>query len=361
MSDPRPPGPGELAPFFHLPCGENPTFHLGSMGGIWLVLLFHGSLVAPVCRAAHDLALAQRALFDDRDAAFFGVSIDPSDVSERGMTDLRVGVRYFQDFHSGVSRGYGVLAGKVHTPTIFLLDRMLRVVAVEPAARMAQVLDRLRDELAAEKADPTPTFAPVLTVPRVFEPEFCRELIAYYEKAGGEASGFMRDVDGKTVGLLDASFKRRRDAFLEEGALREAACERISRRLLPVVARALGWRATRIERYIVACYSAEDRGFFRRHRDNTTAATAYRKFAVTLNLNAEDYDGGELVFPEFGTRTYKPPTGGATVFACGLLHEATPVTRGVRYAFLPFLYDEAGKQKREATKDLIVPVARMTA
>ena len=30
------------------------------------------------------------------------------------------------------------------------------------------------------------------------------------------------------------------------------------------------------------------------------------------------------------------------VFSCALLHEATRVTAGRRYAFLPFFYDEAG-------------------
>ena len=29
------------------------------------------------------------------------------------------------------------------------------------------------------------------------------------------------------------------------------------------------------------------------------------------------------------------------VFSCSLLHEATPVTGGRRFAFLPFLYDDA--------------------
>ena len=33
--------------------------------------------------------------------------------------------------------------------------------------------------------------------------------------------------------------------------------------------------------------------------------------------------------------------GGGVVFACGLMHEAMRVTEGRRYAFLPFLYDEA--------------------
>jgi hypothetical protein len=46
------------------------------------------------------------------------------------------------------------------------------------------------------------------------------------------------------------------------------------------------------------------------------------------------------MFPEFGRRTYRAPVGGAVVFSCGALHEVTPITRGRRYAFLPFLYGE---------------------
>jgi hypothetical protein len=36
------------------------------------------------------------------------------------------------------------------------------------------------------------------------------------------------------------------------------------------------------------------------------------------------------------------------VLSCPLLHEATPVTRGRRYAFLPFLYDEEAAKVRQA-------------
>ena len=57
-----------------------------------------------------------------------------------------------------------------------------------------------------------------------------------------------------------------------------------------------------------------------------------------------DFDGGDLRFGEFGARTYRPPLGGAVVFSCALLHEATRVSRGRRYAFLPFFYDEAGAE-----------------
>src|SRR5690606_16138476 len=94
-------------------------------------------------------------------------------------------------------------------------------------------------------------------------------------------------------------------------------------------------------------------GYFRPHRDNRSFGTAHRRFAVSINLNAGDFDGGDLRFPEFGGRTYRPPTGGAVVFCCSLLHEATPVTRGRRYAFLPFLYDEAAEAIRNLNRSKV--------
>jgi predicted 2-oxoglutarate/Fe(II)-dependent dioxygenase YbiX len=191
-----------------------------------------------------------------------------------------------------------------------------------------------------------PLHAPVLIVPRVFEPVFCRRLIELYEVQGGGESGFMRDVDGKTVGVNDPSHKRRKDAVIEDEALQAQFRARLTARLIPEIHRAFQFRATRIERYIVACYDSADRGFFRPHRDNTTLGTAHRRFAVTINLNTGEYEGGDLRFPEFGPKTYRAPVGGAVVFSCSLLHEALPVTAGRRYATLPFLYDDAAAEIR---------------
>jgi predicted 2-oxoglutarate/Fe(II)-dependent dioxygenase YbiX len=193
----------------------------------------------------------------------------------------------------------------------------------------------------------------VLIVPRILEPELCRNLIAFHDLDGGGESGFMRDVDGRTVGLLDPSVKRRRDAFIEDAGLQAVIRDRLATRLLPEIRRAFHFRVTRIERYVVACYDAADQGFFSAHRDNRNLATAHRRFAVTINLNTGDYEGGELCFPEYGTRTYVAPPGGAVVFSCSLLHEARPVTRGRRYAVLPFLYDEEGERQRLATLHLL--------
>ena len=82
-----------------------------------------------------------------------------------------------------------------------------------------------------------------------------------------------------------------------------------------------------MDRYIVACYDSAVGGHFYRHRDNVNVGAQHRRFAVTINLN-NDYDGCDLVFPEFGRRAYRAPHGGAIVFSCGALHQVTPVTAG---------------------------------
>jgi predicted 2-oxoglutarate/Fe(II)-dependent dioxygenase YbiX len=157
----------------------------------------------------------------------------------------------------------------------------------------------------------------------------------------------MRDVDGKTVTILDSRHKQRRDYVIEDLDLIKQTQSRIRRRVNPEMMKVHSFNPTRMERYIVSCYAAEDGGHFRAHRDNTTKGTAHRRFAVSINLN-DDFDGGELNFPEYGPRRFKAPTGCAVVFSGALLHAVSPMTRGRRYAFLPFLYDEAAAKIREA-------------
>jgi hypothetical protein len=228
-----------------------------------------------------------------------------------------------------------------------LLDPSLRAFAFWPLSESAAALAALAQTLPPDQHAGAALNAPVLIAPRIFEPEFCKVLIDYYNALGGEPSGVTQENEaGKTVVRLDDAFKRRADVLLDDAKLREAAMHRIYWRLGPEIEKAFMWRPTRMERYLVACYDAESGGFFKPHRDNTTAGTAHRRFAVTINLNAGEYEGGDLRFPEFGSRTYRAPTGGAVVFACSLLHEATPVTAGKRYAFLPFLYDEAAAKIR---------------
>jgi predicted 2-oxoglutarate/Fe(II)-dependent dioxygenase YbiX len=157
---------------------------------------------------------------------------------------------------------------------------------------------------------------------------------------GGEESGFLLDSDGKTATVVNHHLKRRKDLMIVDPHLRDTMRDQIVRRLVPAIERFFGFAATRMDRYLVSCYDSATGGHFFRHRDNVNAGAEHRRFAVSINLN-KDYDGCDLIFPEFGRRTYRPPVGGAVVFSCGMLHEVTPITRGRRYAFVPFLYGEA--------------------
>ncbi len=349
----RPPDFGEPAPLFTAETDNVPNYNFGVVGGHWVVLLFFGSLSLAASHRAHDAVLAHRALFDDRQALFFGVSVDIADRTERKLTNEAVGVRYFWDFDQAVSRLYGLTDGANLQPAIFLIDPALRIVAAEGIDQAEAVLAQLQEHLGRAADLAPPPFAPVLSLPRVFEPSFCAELIEHFGRVGGTISGFAQDVDGRTVNMVNAQLKRRSDVFITDEGLMAEIRERLERRLMPMVKRAFGWQAKHIERYLISAYTAEDSGFFSAHRDDTTAGTAHRKFAVTINLDATSYDGGDLVFLEFGRRTYRPPTGGATVFGCNLLHEVTPVTRGVRYAFLPFLYDDEGARLRKANQSRV--------
>jgi predicted 2-oxoglutarate/Fe(II)-dependent dioxygenase YbiX/peroxiredoxin len=350
MSDAPPAGllrPGALAPWFHVRAlsGSN-SYAFSSAAGRPILMLFFGSAARAEMMAALKLVAENRSRFDDVRGAFFGVTVDPTDAETGRIAQAIPGIRFFLDYDRQVSRLYGADPGDGsgrYVPHWLLLDPMLRVVAVFGLADG----DKAIAALAALAEQPPPPAAPVLVVPRVLEPGLCRELIAGYEASGGEPSGFMQQVDGKTVLVTDPVHKQRRDWSIEDEALRRKLMIRVKERLVPMIARAFQFEATRMERYIVGCYAA-GAGHFRPHRDNTTSGTAHRRFAVTVNLNAEDYEGGDLRFPEFGPRTYRAPTGGAVVFSCSLLHEATPVTSGTRYAFLPFLYDEAAAKLREA-------------
>ena len=349
---------GEPAPWFRAKCGSQAAFNFDSMGGAWIVLMFFGTLGYPVCQLAHQSIVASRSIFDDKRAMFFGVSIDPLDKTQRGVVNSPPGLRYFEDQDRSVSRRYGAaLTDGNYQPYVLLLDPALRVVESRPIGETPALLETLSSILRA--LEPTGGHleaidAPVLIVPRIFEPELCRELIAHYDRKGGSASGFMRPVAGQTVRFHDPSFKRRKDVDIEDEAVIASIQARLRNRLIPMIERAYGWKPTFVERQLIACYDEGDQGFFNAHRDTTTPGTAHRQLAVTINLNAEAYDGGELRFREYSTRLYKPPTGGAAVFGGGLLHEVTPVTRGRRLAYLPFLYGAKAAALREQNMHTIV-------
>jgi predicted 2-oxoglutarate/Fe(II)-dependent dioxygenase YbiX len=328
--------PGDPVPWFRGATPSNPEFTFDSVAGRYILLAF-----LPLDEGARHAALsalaAHQAMFDDARISAFAIVRDPQTAA--GVRDLR-GLRWVLDLDQAVSAQFE--QGPDGPTPWMLLDPTLRLMR---SAALAET-EALFSELAAlpppaEHAGAT-TPAPVLIAPRIFEPELCARLIGLHAQEQRDFTGVMRDRGDRTVYVMD-ELKTRRDVLVTDPALQAEIRERLERRLFPMIERAFGSRVTRIERFLVSCYDAQDGGVFHAHRDNTTYGTAHRKFASSINLN-DDFEGGELRFAEFGPARYRPPLGGACVFSCGLLHEAMWVTRGRRYAFLPFFYDEAGAE-----------------
>jgi 2OG-Fe(II) oxygenase superfamily len=341
------PSPGEPAPWITLPTRDQPQFHLHTVAGRYLLLLFLGDGGCAEAGAAL-IALAGLGAWINQDSrAAFTVCSRPLTASESQL--VGTGVIQLRDADLAAHRAYAV----DQAPVWVLLDPTLRVLARAEGPQPPALLGMLEQLPAPALHAGCATPAPILIVPRLFEPELCAALIRRYEAKGGFPSGFMREVDGRTRLINDPAHKMRQDCEIEDAGLRLAIQARVKARLVPEIRKAFQFDVTRMERYIVARYDTDYGGHFRPHRDNTTKGTAHRRFAASINLNAEDYDGGDLRFAEYGAQTYRPPTGGAAIFSCSILHECTPVTRGVRYVFLPFLYDEAAAAIRERNAGFI--------
>lgn len=344
--------PGDRAPAFSGLTQSGTSFRFDVVAGRWLVLGFFCSCSEGGSLDALRQMNAATDVFDNTRAALFAVSHDRED----GLEELARQSRFiaFMDHDRAIARLYGSApqtpgegAGRRFWVIVDPALMIRRVIPMRADGSDAEeVLAWLRDAPPPETHMGFETPAPILVLPHVFEPAFCDHLVQLYRENGGIASGVMRDQDGRTVPVMDASFKSRRDFVIQDKKLIGTLQNRILRRVVPEIARVHYFNCTRMERYIVSCYAAEEGGHFSPHRDNTTIATAHRRYAISINLN-EDFEGGEVSFPEYGARSYKAPKGGAVIFSCSMLHAVSKVTQGERFAFLPFLYDEAAAAIRE--------------
>ena len=338
---------GDLAPWFRQACiGQDGLYSFDMAAGRHVVLCFYGASSDPMAQHALRLAEQNAQIFDGRRLTFFGVSNHHADVPTT--------FRHFADADGSVSRAFGV-APRDGAFTLsdlrrgwFVLDPRLRIVAMFPLGESGndavfRYLQQLpEDHIAAQ--------VPVLLVPGVFEPEFCHRLISFHQSQPSLDSAVLTESGA----VRDHGFKRRRDCLVGDKTLSAQIQTRIFRRVVPEIRHVFQFAATRMERLIIACYDAAEAARFGAHRDNTITETAHRRFAVSINLN-DDFDGGDLVFPEYGSRPFKPASGSALVFSCSLMHAVLPMTRGRRYAVLPFVYDDAAAALRRRNRPAISP------
>ncbi len=176
-------------------------------------------------------------------------------------------------------------------------------------------------------------------VPNVLDRDHCRRLMTFWEQ-GQKLDNTVASSQERSQ-RANTKTKIRADVIVpDDSPESKELVDVMGRRLLPEVLKGFTFRVSRMERFRVGCYDSTDGGHFAPHRDNTTPLTKHRRYALTLNLNTGEYEGGFLRFPEYGPQLYAPPAGGAVVFSCSLLHLASPVTSGRRFVIVGFFWGE---------------------
>ena len=331
--------PGERVPDFHRPALAQPDGTLVSASPFERLAGQAMVMAAARGTAIVDLAARLGARLAPETPCFFVAALPADQLVPVSTALAPAGTRaprlVFADHGSLVDY---LLGGDATGARVSALDGTGRIVASCADASDETALDAWLAALDAEPAAALP--APVLLIPAVLEPALCARLIALHQ-ADNVVSGMPRNTGDEITLVPDLAAKSRRDHALTDEAAVRAVMERLRRRVLPDIQRSFHYNVTQMEGFKVVAYHAPGKaspgGWFRRHRDNTAPGATHRRFALTLNLD-DDYDGGALRLPEFGPTAYRPPAGGALVFSCSHLHEATDVTRGVRHVLLSFFF-----------------------
>jgi peroxiredoxin len=330
---------GDIAPRFALPADDASTVDPAAdhIAGQFLLLLF---LPDPERRGALEAVVAEAAALAAAGVRTYLLAGAPA----AGLAALkqRLGVPFtlVADADRAVARSYGCAAGGavLLRPNQHLLARF----APDDPAIAAETLSAVASARAA-RANPL-CHPPILVVPDAFSRADCQRLIATYMMTGHrfvEPGHNVRDAttDYK-MRIPDYGRKDRIDHWLVAAEPNQLVDSRLQARVFPEIRKAFQYNITRRERYRIGCYEGERGGEAHGHRDNTAAIVAHRRFACSINLNTEEFEGGGLRFPEYGDQIYRPETGAAIVFSSSVLHEAMHVTAGRRFVLLSFIYGD---------------------
>lgn len=330
-------GAGDRAPDFILPdrSGAPVNLYTRVRGGT-PVLVFYPDADS----FAADAAALQRALapVGPGQVDLFAIVHAPHDALPELAATADGSMFVVADPAGTAAKGFGFTADA--GPLALRFDANLRLTAlrVAGAEAVAHYVTRYLDQAAsAAPARLVTSLAPALIVPNVLRPELCRELIELHQSGGHEVSTVTYNKDGKDVREVHPEQKSRFDHVVTDAALNRRLTDIFGRRLKFEIEKAFQFRVGAHDGFAIVRYDAETNGHFSLHRDNVSPTTTHFRFAVTINLNFGDYEGGQLRFPEYSADLYAPETGGAIVFSCSNLHEAMPVTAGSRYALLTFL------------------------
>lgn len=308
------------------------------IAGNWIVLCLHPTAHASASFGSEKLGSFSQALHA-LGVRYFAVVVDDGKASQ-GLPD---GLPVLIDHQNRMTSQLGLSPPRPLT------------VVLRPDGHLAQFFDgpieqqlRAAGALARQAVSESPTVTmalrhpPVLLVPDVFSYAECRILIERFHTEGQTVleSDLAIDHIGADYKMRVPEHMRedRVDHFFFDPQAVEFLSHRLNR-IVPEIARAFQYPVTKVESLRMARYEGTRGGHGHGHRDNVPP-TEHRRFAMSINLNTEEFAGGELRFPEFGDVRYRPASGTAIIFSSSLLHEAMQVTRGTRYVFLAFLFGD---------------------
>jgi hypothetical protein len=261
-----------------------------------------------------------------RATGIVGIPVAGAPAPARDIGELKAGAMRLMD-NSG--DGFALVGGANDAPTLLVVGANLHAIDRINGEAGSEAFENLLSRIERRARDPrlnTPAIhPPVLAVPDVFSAADNAHLMSVFHTRGQEFVEPGHSVDHWVVETDTQAF----------------ITERLRTRLFPEIQKAFNYPITRHERYRIARYEGERGGERMGHRDNVEPSVAHRRFAVTINLNAEDYEGAELRFPEFSDQLYKPASGTAIVFSCSLLHEVVDMRAGSRFAMLAFLFGDS--------------------
>jgi hypothetical protein len=321
----RPPEAGDIAPAFKLAATTGETIDPASdlVAGKPLLLLFRAGDNPP---QGLDALVARMKATEGRAVL----------VTALGETAQQEGCESAADSDGSARATFGEARLVLIAP-----NRHIAYIG-DDAAAAAAALERI----AATRASVTMTsHPPVLIVPDVFSRADCQKLINIFAMQGqtfvepGHGVLPPGNSDYKQR-IPEYGRKDRIDHWIRQPETNAFIDDRLSRRLFPEIQKSFQYKITRREIYRIGAYEGERGGELHGHRDNTKAIVSHRRFACSINLNTEQFEGGELRYPEFGNHLYRPETGAAITFSCSLLHEPLHVTKGRRFVLLAFLYGE---------------------
>jgi peroxiredoxin len=332
---------GDIAPPCILPAldGRNVDLRADDIAGNPIVLLFCPRFSGAVADALAGVVAAQES-FGSAGARLFAITLHDAKTAQAQNILFPV----LLDRDGTVFRAFGADAHEMPTTVVLRPNQhVMAVLRTAPSAQAAEALAHVTRLVAERETQLMSHHPPILIVPDILSAGDCRDLITIFHTRGQTfiPPGPGIDYIGTDYKMRIPEYGRadRIDHWIVDASTEALLHRRMERRLLPEIFKAFQYRITRWERLRIGCYQGERGGELHGHRDNVEP-TPYRRFAMSINLNLEEFEGGALRFPEFGDQRYRPANGTAIVFSSSLLHEALHVTSGRRLVLLAFLFGD---------------------